>query len=311
MGNRAGDNNQLLALAHALGWPFETKKIEYNALRRFPLLRRGMRSVRRDSRELVRPPWPDLILCVGYASVPVARFIRGRTGGRAKLVHIGNPRGRLPDFDLQITTPQYSRRAANLLELPFPIGNPAKNMRAEPEELEWLDSLLRPLRLVAVGGPARHWQLDDTTLLDAIRTLQAKGSGSVIVATSPRTSRSTRALLSALGDQIPLVHRFPRFGVLLAYCDEVHVTADSVSMLAEAILSGKPVGMIPIKRSALGRFSHWAWERPTGRSTVPDFRNFWRLLERCHFVGSVEHPVAGHASDTIEPAVNAVRQLLS
>src|SRR3954454_21874902 len=123
MGTRAGDNNQLHALVDALGWPFEDKRIRYNALRHFRFLRSGLTIVARKSRPLIHSPWPDLVLCVGYGSVPVARYIRGQTGGRAKLVHIGNPRDKVRDFDLQITNPKYARAAPNLLELPFPIGN--------------------------------------------------------------------------------------------------------------------------------------------------------------------------------------------
>src|SRR5690348_8678117 len=155
MGSRAGDNNQLLALAEALGFPCQPKSISYNQLRRLPFLRSGLTIVSRKSRSLIEPPWPDLVIGVGYGSVPVARHIKEKSGGRAKLVHIGNPRDKLQDFDLQITTPQYSRgRAPNLVELIFPIGNPAKNIQPTHEEEEWLSQLPRPCRLMAIGGPA-------------------------------------------------------------------------------------------------------------------------------------------------------------
>src|SRR5947209_3702858 len=36
LGSRRGDNNQVLALAGALGLPFEEKHLSYNALRRVP-----------------------------------------------------------------------------------------------------------------------------------------------------------------------------------------------------------------------------------------------------------------------------------
>ena len=313
MGTRAGDNNQLLALAEALGWPFEAKKIEYNDLRRIPLLRSGLTIVARSSRPLISPPWPDLVLCVGYGSVSVARYIRRQSGGRSKLVHVGNPRDKLADFDLQITTPQYARSAPHLLELPFPIGNPAKGAQPSTEEREWLDRFRRPRRLVAIGGPARHWRLDHDALTTAIDTLRRKEGGSLIVATSSRTSRPTRELLVHLvtGSHEAVVEHFPRFAVLLAECDEIYVTADSVSMLSEAVLSGKPVGMIPIARSARGLISHWLWERPFGRRTFPNFPNFWRLLHRDNLVGTVEQPVASHTTDTVEQAARAVRSLLS
>jgi mitochondrial fission protein ELM1 len=313
MGTRAGDNNQLHALVDALGWPFEDKRIRYNALRHFRFLRSGLTIVARKSRPLIHSPWPDLVLCVGYGSVPVARYIRGQTGGRAKLVHIGNPRDKVRDFDLQITNPQYARAAPNLLELPFPIGNPAKDVQATADELEWLASFPRPRRLIAVGGPARHWRLDHAALTGAIETLRTRKNGSLIVATSARTTEETSRLLESAtrGPHETIVDRFPRFAVLLAECDEIYVTADSVSMLSEAVLTGKPVGMIPIRHSARGLLSHWLWERPFGQRSFPDFPNFWRMLHRDKLVGTVEHPVTSRASDTIEHAVRAVRGLMS
>ena len=315
MGSRAGDNNQLLALGEALGFPCQPKRISYNQLRRLPFLRSGLTIVSRKSRPLIAAPWPDLVIGVGYGSVPVARYIREQSGGRARLVHIGNPREKLKDFDLQITTPQYSRGPApNLLELLFPIGNPAKNAVATDEEEEWLSRYSRPRRLVAVGGPARHWQLEDQALTDAVRTLQRKEPrGSLIVATSARTPRSSRRLLSNLvsGPDQAVVEHFPRFPTLLRECDEIYVTADSVSMISEAILSGKPTGLIPIKRSPRGRLVDALWERPFGRTTFPDFRHFWALLARRGLLGTVELPVASQVCDTVADAADAVRSLVA
>jgi hypothetical protein len=315
MGTRAGDNNQLLALAGALGWPFLEKRIAYNELRRIPFFRKGLTIVAEQSRRLIAPPWPDLIVGVGYGSVPVARYIREQSAGRARLVHIGNPREKLDDFDLQITTPQYAREVTpNMLELMFPIGNPARAARATEAELDWLRDFPRPRRFVAVGGPARFWELDHGALFRAIAAFREKTTGgSLIAAVSARTRRGTRQLLEELltGPGEAVVERFPRFGTLLAHADEVYVTGDSVSMLSEAILSGKPVGMIPIRRSLRGLFSLWLFERPFGRSRPPDFRNFWNLLHERRLVGTVELPVASQVSDTVERAAGAVRALLA
>lgn len=315
MGRTTGDNNQLLALVEALGYPFEQKRISYNQLRRLSALRTGLTIVTRQSRELIRPPWPDLVVGVGYGSVPIARYIRQQTGGRAKLVHVGNPRGRLDDFDLQITTPQYSRAAApNMVELLFPIGNPAKNADPTSAELDWLRAYRRPRRLVAIGGPARHWKLDHRTLVEAIRSIGSKEpAGSVLAATSARTSTRTRRLIANLmtGTNQAMVEEFPRFAVLLQHCDEIYVTADSVSMISEAILTGKPTGLIPIERSLRGLVTYWAWERPFGGRTFPDFQNFWGLLHRAGFAGTVELPVASQVCDTVERAADAVRSLFA
>jgi hypothetical protein len=315
LGNCVGDNNQLLALADALDFPFEAKPISYNALRHISFLRRNLTIVDRRSRDLIRPPWPDLVICSGYGSVPVARYIRRQSGGHSKLVHIGNPRSSIDDFDLQITTPQYAGAAApNLLALPFPIGNPARALKPTPAELVLLNALPRPRRLIAVGGPARHWELDHSALARAVRTIQEKQpAGSIIVATSHRTSSITRELLESLvdGRRQVLVDDFPRFGVLLSDADEIFVTADSVSMVSEAVFTGRPVGLIPIRRSVRGLLSQWFWERPTGRASFPNFENFWALLRRDRLVGTVELPVASQVCDTVERAARAVRSLVA
>jgi mitochondrial fission protein ELM1 len=314
LGGRKGDNNQLFALAQSLGHPFEAKRIRYNALRRLPVLRNGLTIVARQSRQLIAPPWPDLVLAVGYASVPVARHIRELAKGRVKLVHVGNPRQRIDDFDLQITTPQYARKGRKVLQLDLPIGNPAKDALPTREERDWLRPLPRPHRLVAVGGPARHWELDHRALREAIETLRSRAPrGSLIVATSPRTKDHTRHFLARLldGRHEVLVDSFPSFATLLADSDEIHVTADSVSMLSEAILTRKPVGMIPIRRSLAGMLTAWLWELPTARGALPNFANFWNILRRRHLVGTVDLPVAAQVCDTVERAASAVRALLA
>jgi len=313
LGNRPGDNNQLFALSRALGFAFEPKNLDFNQARWIPFLRSGLTIVASHSRTLIAPPWPDVVVGVGYTSVPVARYIREQTGGRAKLVHIGNPRARLDDFDLQITTPQYSRAAPNLIELPFPIGNPARDAVVTPQDRQWLSKFPRPRRLVAIGGPARHWELDHDALAHAIRLIQHKSPrGSLIAVTSNRTGPATRKLLERLvaGPHESVVDDKPPFGTLLAESDEIFVTADSVSMLSEAILSGKPVGIIPIVRSLRGTISHILWELPTRRRALPDFQNFWNLLRQENLIGTVEHPVASQVSDTVDRAARAVRSLL-
>ena len=131
LSNRVGDNHQLFALAEALGYPFEVKDLQFNQLRKFrPLYRSGLAIVASSSRRKIEPPWPDLVIGAGYPAVPVARHIRKASGGSAKIVHVGNARGQIDDFDLHLTTPQYpTKGSGNTIELRFPIGNPAKTVQ--------------------------------------------------------------------------------------------------------------------------------------------------------------------------------------
>lgn len=314
LSNRPGDNNQLFALAEALGYHFEVKELRFNALRKVPMLYGpGLAIVSRRSRQLIQAPWPELVIGAGYPAVQVARYIRRESGGRTKIVHIGNARGRIEDFDLHLTTPQYPlQRSSNAIELPFPIGNPAKAVRPTPDELDWLLDFPRPRRLIAVGGPARHWELDHRALKEAMRVLREKDpGGSIVVATSARTGANTRRLLERGPSSAneALVEAFPRFATLLSEADEIYVTADSVSMISEAVLTGKPVGIIPIRRSLRGKIARWLLA-PIGKTTLPDFQRFWALLGRQRLTGPVELPVARQVCDTVDRAAAAVRSVL-
>ena len=80
MGHKAGDNSQILALAEALGWPFETKHLVYrptelltNLLAPLTLL-----GIVRGTSSPLAPPWPDLIISAGRRNEPPCRWIRAR-----------------------------------------------------------------------------------------------------------------------------------------------------------------------------------------------------------------------------------------
>jgi len=317
LGNRVGDDNQLRALASGLGWPVEEKTLRFNRLRHLRFVRdERLLHLAGDARETLVPPWPDLVLGLGYESIPVARFIRRQSGGRTRIVQLGNPRTDIADIDLVIATPQYSLPPApNLLEIPFPIGNPARGAIATDEEDRWLEKMPRPRRLVAVGGSTRQWELEAGELERAVLHLKrerARLGGSVIAVTSRRTPPEVSRLLERLLDapSEACVANFPRFAVLLGECDEFQVTADSVSMLAEAILTGKPVGMIPIRRSRRGRFGDVL--RAFGLPLKPksDLSAFWAYLSSRKLAGSVEAPLASAVGETTEVAVEAVRAVM-
>jgi len=316
LGDRTGDDNQVRALAEALGWPFEAKMMRYNGLRHIPAFRdERLLHLTEETRSGLAPPWPDLVIGLGYESLPVSRFIRRQSGGRTRLVQIGNPRSTIKDIDLVIATPQYcTPNEPNVLRIPFPIGNPARTITPTGEEKAWLASMPEPRRLIAVGGSTRQWKLDRRELERAIQHLKGerdKSGGSVVAVTSRRTPRAIAELLDQLlsGEAEACVHNFPRFAVLLSECGEFHVTADSVSMLAEAMLTGKPVGMIPIQRSTRGRIGHFIRSLGIPLKPKTDLSRFWKFLAENDLAGSVQAPAKPKVEDTTQMAADAVRRL--
>jgi hypothetical protein len=133
------------------------------------------------------------------------------------------------------------------------------------------------------------------TALDAMLAKAARNGGSVLVTTSPRTPPAiTQAIEKSLdASRAPALltapRKSPRYASLLAAADSIWVTADSVSMVSDAIWTGKPVGLIPIARSALGRLVFGIANRlQPGRHIYPqDLRFFWRALAN---IGIGEHP---------------------
>ena len=314
LGPRTGDNNQALALAEGLGLPFETKTLEYNLVQSLSVwLPPTAMTLNRNSRRQLQPPWPDLVIAIGRRSVPLARWIKKQNGGRTKLVRLGHPRIDPGLFDLVITTRQYPVPPGNnVLLLPLAMSRFTEPPQPTPEERDWLATLSSPSRLLAIGGATKYWDLSPASVAEAAGRLAAKG-GSLIVVTSRRTDPlvidAARDALSGTGQLV--TGSFPRFQVLMAAADEIFVTGDSISMLSEAILTGKPVGLLPIEQDEKGRRK--LGDRPS--ETGPDarrrdLRRFWNYLDEQKLVGTLDKPVAGRVENPVQTAAKAVRALL-
>jgi mitochondrial fission protein ELM1 len=317
MGHRRGDNNQLLALVEALGMPFETRTMAYRWMSRlrWKLFRSSAGHLKRSSRRWLQPPWPDLVIGIGQRTVPVARWIREQNGGRTKLVRLGHPRAPNRWFDLVITTRQYPVPPGdNVLVLPLAMNRFRTPPQPTAEERAWLDAHRRPHLLLSLGGTAPMWQLDMAALHDAAGKLAQRAanmSGTLIVVGSPRTPPEAFDVIReaiANSANVAFIDKEVRYPVLLADADEQFVTADSVSMISEAVVTGKPVGLIAVEPDARGR-------RRLGpdpyKNRRRDPRRFWNEVEAKGLVGTVDDPRRGEFEEPVETAVAAVRRVLS
>ena len=320
LGERVGDNNQLLALAEELGLPFETRSLHHNILRNVARKQLSKTKLTFTAKSLsqLRPPWPDLAIGIGRRSVPIQRWIKKQSRGTTKLVQLGNPRSEPALFDLVITTPQYPvPPGPNVLVLPMTMSRFRSPPQPSDAEAAWLAALPRPHILLAIGGSTAYLDLAAEVLEQAARQLAARASkqgGTLIAVGSPRTQPELlRAVRSAIGTGPHVVANgvLPRFGVLLADADEHHVTADSISMLSEAVLTGRPVGRIPVELNAKSR--KWLGEGPPAEPfTGPkrDLRRVWARLEKDGLVGTIDAPKSRPMDNPVVTAATAVRDLL-
>lgn len=238
---RKGDLDQMLALVTALGWPHEVKALRF-AGPEIPLLSKAL------LRGKLLPPWPDLVLCAEASPSVIAKDIKQRSGGRTRTVCLGRPAGTAARFDLVITTAQYRIPAApNVVEIAMPLAAACSTSSITSPD--------GPIGLL-VGGPAFPDRLDAQAahrLAEVARTYAEARGKHLHVQTSPRTPP---AAIAALESAIHAPHRIGVFGrgenrykQLLGSASEIIVTSDSVSMVADALASGRPVSIYPLPQT--------------------------------------------------------------
>ena len=125
LGHKAGDNNQVIALAESLGVPFAEKRMRYRPTELWSnlLLGPNLLGISRVCAGQLRPPWPKLVISAGRRNEPVARWIRQQAGPAVRLVHVGRPWARPERYDLIISTPQYCLdRYPNVMIFELPLA---------------------------------------------------------------------------------------------------------------------------------------------------------------------------------------------
>ena len=323
LGPHRGDNNQVLALAEALDLPFEEKWLHYNQLRRIQpfLLGATFKTVAASSRAQLEQSPPDLTISTGLRSVPVVRELVRRSEGRMRSVHLGYPRISPRHFDLVVPTPEYPvPDASNVMRIPFALS-PHRAREISQRDRDLLAAYPRPRRLVLIGGPTLYWQLPVNQIVNAIGQLLDAAEaecGSVIAVGSPRSPTELLAAARAKlkSSKVPSLlapnEGPPAYPAMIEAADEIYVTADSVAMVADAVNSGKPVGIMPIAKSAFGQavMAITDMMRPGKRLYPRDLRFFWASLAEHGIGGTVTQPRASNPPDLTAEIARRVRRLL-
>jgi len=311
--DRGGNTTQALGVAEALGEPFEVRRVRFNRLAGLPPWLIGPRAlgVERSASDPLAPPWPDLVIAAGARLAPVARWVGLRSGGRARLVHLGRKGAANAGlFDLAVT-PRHARLWPHPRRLetrlpPCRVDDARLGAAAERWK-EVLEAAPAPRVGLLVGGATRRHRFDAETarrLVEAVLALARERDGSLFVTTSRRTgAEATEALAHALGDRGRLWpwgpgRETPYLG-LLALCDLLVVTGESESMLAEACATEQPVAIWPLPgrgRPGLGTrlaeavAARAGVRRPGHRGTELPQRGVTRLCARLVDRGRVRPP---------------------
>ncbi len=275
LNHRAGENAQVVALAEALGWPFQIKRFTYRKHVPYLLLGASVAGICADQSDSLSAPWPDLIISASSRNEPICRWIQkqaAKSGKRVRLVHIGRPWNPIERFDLVITTPQY-----RLPQRPNVLHNSTTLHRVTPARLagegrKWrahLAHLPRPYIAVMIGGSSGPYVMDKKAarlLARQAGALAEKVGGSLLVTTSARTPEG---VMEAFAEEVRVpAHLFswsrecrenPYYGYL-ALADQIVVTSDTVSMLTEACATRKPVHIFDLGQVSRG-WKGWSGDR--------------------------------------------------
>jgi mitochondrial fission protein ELM1 len=183
-----------------------------------------------------------------------------------RLVQVGRPHGPLAQLDLVVVPPQYDLPDhPRVVRLALPLQRVSQAALAGAAAA-WTppagQPLPRPWIAVLVGGAARPYVLDARVARDLgerVSVVARAAGGSLLVTTSRRTVAAATDALAASLSAPAVVHRWSPgaaanpYLVFLGVADRIVVTADSASMLADAVSTGKPVEIfaLPMRRGRL------------------------------------------------------------
>jgi mitochondrial fission protein ELM1 len=258
----AGLRAQALGLAEAAGFTPDLRVLSPRGIWRHvptPLWVKPLAAVEKIATET---PLPRLVIGCGGAGARVAAALR-RPG--VAVVAVQHPRMSLKKFDLVLAAGHDGITGANVIVTRTALHRVTPARLAEEAAL-WRPAfaqLRRPLVAVLLGGSNGRYRFDTDAATELAaqlaRMMDLDGVG-VVITPSRRTNAETMAILGeALVPRGAWIWdgqgRNPYFG-MLGLADAIVVTADSVSMVSEAVATPVPVLLVRLqgKSSRIGAF---------------------------------------------------------
>jgi mitochondrial fission protein ELM1 len=254
-------------------------------------------------KDRLEPPWPDVVVSCGRKAAKAAIAVKRASGGRTLAVHIQNPLMALSEFDLVIPMRHdLVAEGPNVVPIDLALHDVTPEVLAAAGEA-WrkrFAGLPRPLTGVLLGGSTKRHPFtleQGRALAERLKALRAEGG--LAITPSRRTPGEVKAVLreAFAGDEG--VYLWDETGDnpyrgILALSDRIVATGDSVSMVSEAVATGRPVAVFDLG----GGKRHQRFIRNLVE------RRIVSLLDGSPFV-------AGTGLNSTPEAVAAVRRLLA
>lgn len=269
LGEKRGDNAQIVNLAAAVGWDYEIRNVFVKSewVTGKPRVKPRLDHIDLSRSDPIEGPWPDLVITAGRRLSCVALWIERASGGRTRLVMVGKPRRMFDEFDLIVVARHYAMSPAPNVafhDLPLMQVDPVVLDTAKSVWRSRLDEMPKPLTALMVGGPTGGLRFDLDTARDLFeKTLSsvAESGGSLYITTSRRTPPDIVEMLRAecppnarlfVFDPEASASDNPYHG-LLGLADRFVVTTDSASMMVEVARLARALAIYPLE-SETGAF---------------------------------------------------------
>jgi uncharacterized protein len=205
-------------------------------------------------------PWPDLVIGCGRRTIPLALAIKRVSAGATKAVFIQDAKAAAPEFDLVFPMHHDGLQGPNVIAVDTALHR-VTSEKLETGREQWrarFEGLKRPLIGVVLGGSNASLRFTEACARDLVSKLEhlARDTGAGFVITPSR--RTDESALTVIRDFASRQHNIwmwdgqndnPYFGIL-GLSDALIVTEDSVSMVSEALVAGKPVATVSLEGHA-------------------------------------------------------------
>jgi uncharacterized protein len=259
---RAGIENQAVGLAEAIARRSGHARITIKRVQLrtpFSWMPAGFTPTPRHALSVgsdpIAPPWPDIWIGCGRASVPLSMSVRQWSRAQTLVVQLQDPRVNPREFDIVVPPIHDELEGPNVVPI---VGachrvTAEKLAEARAEYPQVLDELPAPRCAVLIGGKSKRNDIGARRAQDIaehLAAVQAQTGGALMATLSRRTGSAARTQLRArLAPHCAIF--FEGEGVnpyfaMLAAADHVFVTADSVNMATEAAATGKPIHVLAV-----------------------------------------------------------------
>jgi len=207
------------------------------------------------------PPWPDILITSGRRSSAASIAIGKASNAKTYRVHIQNPQTPSHYFDLICSMKHDALTGSNVIQTKTALHKLTHDKLAQEKAIwspiwdeQFKEHGQSPVLAILLGGKNKKFGFNQEKLdhlVKLIQTARSKQDANILITPSGRTEPFVITALNTQFKNDPNIwiwdqsNNNPYHGIL-AYADHIMVTADSVSMISEALYTSKPVHILPL-----------------------------------------------------------------